>query len=133
MQTLAQLQTSPEFKAVSVTWKGNELWFWCKVLSAKEHRQVTDYFGKDGQLDLNKYREMTDAFIAQCVYLEKTEMPDTKRTVVNFTDEDGEAHELVQWVTKAEAGELKASLADRIKRQIETVNSLKVDDDLEKK
>ena len=130
MQSLAQLQTTPEFQPVSVKWKGKELWFWCKILSAKEHRQVTDYFGKDGQLDLSKYREMTDAFISQCVYIEKTDNPDSKRTVIEFVDDDGESHELIQWVTKAEAGELKAALADRIKKQIETVNSLKVDDDL---
>ena len=96
MQSLAAIKSSPEFQAVSITWKGKELSFWCKILSAKEHRQVTDYFSKDGQLDLNQYREQTDAFISQCVYLEKSDMPDSKRTVVEWTDDDGEAHELVQ-------------------------------------
>jgi hypothetical protein len=129
MASLAQINSAPEFQAVTITWKGKDLSFWCKILSAKEHRQVTDYFGKDGQLDLNKYREQTDAFISQCVYLEKADMPNTKRTVVEWVDDDGEAHELVQWVTKAEAGDLKASLADKIKKEIETVNSLKVAED----
>jgi len=132
MKSLAAVQSQPEFQVCSVHWKGSELQFWCKILSAKEHRTVTDYFTKEGSLDLVKYREMTDAFIAQCVYLEKTEVPDTKRPVVEFVDDDGEGHELVQWVTKAQAGDLKAALADKIKREIERVNSLKVDEDLGK-
>lgn len=129
MSSLAQIKSSPEFQAVTITWKGKDLSFWCKILSAKEHRQVTDYFGKDGQLDLNKYREQTDAFISQCVYVSKSDTPDTKRTIVEWSDDDGEAHELVQLFTKAEAGDLKASLADKIKKEIESVNSLKVAED----
>lgn len=129
MSSLAQIKSSPEFQAVTITFKGKDLSFWCKILSAKEHRQVTDYFGKDGQLDLNKYREQTDAFISQCVYVSKSDTPDTKRTIVEWSDDDGEAHELVQLFTKAEAGDLKASLADKIKKEIESVNSLKVAED----
>jgi hypothetical protein len=132
MQSLASLTNKVEFEACSVKWKGQELHFWCKVLSAREHRQVTDYFSKEGTLDLAKYREMTDAMVSQCVYLDRTEMSNSKRTPVEFVDADGESHELVQWVTKSEAGDLKASLADALKKEIETVNSLKQDDGLGK-
>lgn len=130
MKSLAALHNNLEFEPCSIHWKGSELHFWCKILSAKEHRQVTDYFSKDGSLDLSKYREQTDAFVSACVYLPKQDMPQTKRPAVDFVDDDGEQHELVQWVTKGEAGELKAALADKIKREIERVNSLKLDEDL---
>lgn len=131
MKSLTAIHTNaPEFQACSVHWKGTEFHFWCKVLSAREHRAVTDYFNKDGSLDLNKYREQSDFFISQCAYVPATDLPDTKRTTVTFTDDDGEQHEVVQWLTKAEAAELKAALADKIKTEIEKVNRLKVDEEL---
>lgn len=133
MQSLTKITTNaPEFQMCSVHWKGTEFSFWCKVLSAKEHRAVTDYFNKDGSLDLNKYREQSDFFISQCVYVPATDLPDTKRPTVTFEDDDGEVHEVVQWLTKAEAAELKAALSDKIKVAVETVNRLKVDDELGK-
>ena len=136
MKSIASIINAPEFQACTIHWKGVEFSFWCKVLSSKEHREVTNNFGKDGALDLSKYREQTDAFIARCVYVPATEMADSKRPVVEFTDDDGESHEVIQWVTRPEASELKAALADKIKVEIETVNRLKVgteqDEDLGK-
>ena len=132
MKSLANITNAPEFQPCSIHWKGTEFSFWCKVLSAKEHRTVTDYFTREGNLDLSKYREQSDAFISVCAYLPADHMPDSKRPRIEFVDDDGEAHEVVQWVTKAEAAELKASLADKIKTEIEKVNRLKSDDDLGK-
>lgn len=131
MKSLTAIHTNaPEFQVCNVHWKGSEFSFWCKVLSAKEHRAVTDYFNKDGTLDLNKYREQSDFFISQCVYVPASDLPDSKRPTVAFEDDDGEMHEVVQWVTKAEAAELKAALADKIKTAIEQINRLKVDEEL---
>lgn len=133
MQSIAALNhNATEFELCSVHWKGTEFTFWCKVLSAKEHRQATDYFSKDGNLDLAKYREQADAFVSMCVYVEAAALPDSKRPVVEFVDSDGEAHEVRQWLSKAEAGELKAALLDKIRTEVERINRLKVEEDLGK-
>lgn len=130
MKSLATLNNTPEFEICSVHWKGTEFSFWCKVLTAKEHRHVTDYFSKDGNVDLSKYREQADAFVSSCVYVDASSMPDSKRPVIEFTDSDGEKHEVRQWLSKGEAGELKAALLDKIRTAVEKVNSLKQPEEL---
>lgn len=133
MQSITSIsKAAPEFELCTVHWKGTEFSFWCKVLSAKEHRTATDYFSKDGQLDLSKYREQADAFVSMCVYVPASDLPDSKRPTVTFTDSDGEQHEVRQWLSKAEAGELKAALLDKIRTEVETINRLKSEDELPK-
>lgn len=133
MKSIASLShNQPEFELCTIHWKGTEFSFWCKVLTAKEHRQATDYFSKDGNLDLAKYREQADAFVSMCVYVDAASV-EAKRPTVEFTDSDGESHEVKQWLTKSEAGELKAALLDKIRTEVEKVNRLKSEEDLEKK
>jgi hypothetical protein len=133
MQSITSITaTAPEFELCNVHWKGTEFSFWCKVLSAKEHRQATDYFSKDGTLDLGKYREQADAFVSMCVYVPAVDLPDSKRPTVSFTDSDGEQHEVRQWLSKGEAGELKAALLDKLRTEVEKINRLKSEEDLGK-
>jgi hypothetical protein len=133
MQSITSITTaSAEFELCKIHWKGTEFAFWCKVLSAKEHRRATDYFSKDGTLDLSKYREQADAFVSMCVYVPASDAPDSKRPTITFTDDDGEEHEVRQWLSKGEAGELKAALLDKIRTEVEKVNQLKPEQDLGK-
>lgn len=132
MTSIANLNANDyQFEPCSITWKGQEFSFWSKVLSAAEHRKVTDYFDKTGSLDLSKYREMADQMIAACVYVPSEALPDTKKQRIEFTDDDGDTHELVKWISPTEASGLKAALQQKIKSEVERVNRLTEEDQKE--
>lgn len=122
MNSITSIAGVPEFELQSVHWKGIEYKFWCRVLTAKQAREIRELSIDKSSVNLIKAQQRPEHLVSACVYIDSDPDKETTKPVVEFVDDDGEHHEVVKAWTIKECAAIKDPLIQKLSKICDEVN-----------
>lgn len=127
MSDIRSISSAPEFEARSITWKGAEYHFFVRVLPAVTARKIRQSIFDKNNLSMIKAQERPELLVSNCIYVPARDT-DT-REVIDYTDDDGDSHELVKAWTKKEVEAMKEPLLVKLTEVCDEVNKTRLNDE----
>lgn len=119
---LSDIAATPDFELSYIHWKGTELKFWCRVLTAKNAREIRELSIDKTTVNLIKAQQRSEHLVSACVYIDVDPDSETTKPTIEFTDDEGEHHEVVRLWTVKECATIKDPLLQKIAKVCDEVN-----------